>query len=85
VAEPGRLFEEGYTASRVPGQGLGLKLALELAQRRGGELTLLDAGGPGSSEGSGGQGSGAHPGSGAVFAVRLPTAMLFTTTSGEDT
>ncbi|MGO4454135.1 Spo0B domain-containing protein [Arthrobacter sp. RAF14] len=89
VAEPGRLFEEGYTASRVPGQGLGLKLALELAQRRGGELTLLDAGGPGSSGGSGGQGSGGQgsggQGSGAVFAVRLPTAMLFTTTSGEDT
>ncbi|WFR84966.1 sensor histidine kinase [Arthrobacter sp. Y-9] len=76
VAEPDRLFEKGYTASRVPGHGLGLKLALELAQRRGGEVRLLDAGGPG---------SGKHDtGSGAVFAVRLPTAMMFTTTSGED-
>lgn len=77
VAEPERLFEKGYTASRVPGHGLGLKLALELAQRRGGEVKLLDAGGAGGSVGAG-------AGSGAVFAVRLPTAMMFTTTSGED-
>ncbi|PSS46149.1 histidine kinase [Arthrobacter woluwensis] len=76
VAEPERLFEKGYTASRVPGHGLGLKLALELAQRRGGEVKLLDAGGPGPDPGG--------TGSGAVFAVRLPTAMMFTTTSGED-
>ncbi|MDQ0708110.1 two-component system CitB family sensor kinase [Arthrobacter woluwensis] len=76
VAEPDRLFEKGYTASRVPGHGLGLKLALELAQRRGGEVKLLAAGGPGSGEDG--------TGSGAVFAVRLPTAMMFTTTSGED-
>ncbi|SEC39640.1 sensor histidine kinase [Arthrobacter woluwensis] len=75
VAEPERLFEKGYTASRVPGHGLGLKLALELAQRRGGEVKLLDAGGPGPDPGG--------TGSGAVFAVRLPTAMMFTTTSGE--
>jgi len=85
VAEPGRLFEEGYTASRVPGHGLGLKLALELALRRGGELKLLDAGRSGGSGGSGRSGgSGEGGGSGAVFAVRLPTAMMFTTTSGED-
>ncbi len=76
VAEPERLFEKGYTASRVPGHGLGLKLALELAQRRGGEVRLIDAGGPGPDPGG--------TGSGAVFAVRLPTAMMFTTTSGED-
>lgn len=75
VAEPERLFEKGYTASRVPGHGLGLKLALELAQRRGGEVRLLAAGGPGPDPGG--------TGSGAVFAVRLPTAMMFTTTSGE--
>ncbi|MDP5228317.1 MULTISPECIES: Spo0B domain-containing protein [Arthrobacter] len=67
VAEPERLFEEGYTASQVPGQGLGLKLAQELALRRGGELRLLEAGGAAS----------AGAGSGAVFAVRLPTAMIF--------
>ncbi|MFJ3957550.1 Spo0B domain-containing protein [Arthrobacter sp. NPDC090010] len=64
VTEPDRLFEEGYTASAVPGQGLGLKLARELALRRSGDITLLDAGGPGT-------------GTGAVFAVRLPTAMIF--------
>ncbi|WP_285726162.1 sensor histidine kinase [Psychromicrobium xiongbiense] len=69
VAEPGRLFEEGYTASAVPGQGLGLKLARELALRRGGDLQLLDPGSPDAT--------------GAVFTVRLPTAMSFDLTPDE--
>lgn len=71
VAHPERLFagrrEEGRrdeASDRVHGRGIGLPLARRFARRRGGELWLVDPGGPASGSGHG-----------AVFAASLPGAM----------
>lgn len=75
VDRPEGLFERAREAEdnadaaalRPHGHGIGLPLARRFARRRGGELWLAEAEGPGR---------------GAVFAARLPGAMLSTATPG---
>lgn len=65
VSDPGALFERDPAAPEpepdaVHGRGIGLPLVRRIARRLGGEVWLVDAGGPGS---------------GAVFSARLPHTM----------
>lgn len=65
VSDPGALFERDPGAPEpepdaVHGRGIGLPLVRRIARRLGGEVWLVDAGGPGS---------------GAVFSARLPHTM----------
>lgn len=65
IADPSRLFERradrpDLAADAVHGRGIGLPLVREIAERLGGDVRLVDAGGSGN---------------GAVFSARLPQTM----------
>lgn len=71
IADPSRLFERcadrtDLAPDAVHGRGIGLPLVREIADRLGGDVRLVDAGGTGS---------------GAVFSARLPRTMKVRTTS----